>query len=513
MSVTRQDQPQINHAQSPPRPASTDGLANGQSLAPRSTTSAHVGGAEPPRREIPPAVPSPPRRAAALPLSPYKPHFTPTATKMEEREMLAASQWLYTKDEINNTPSILDGISVTEERVRRAKGVNFIIQAGILLRLPQLTLGTAAVFFHRFYMRCSMVTENSKAGIHHYVRSGLPISKASRARSKALTFLPEQNIAATALFLASKAEETCRKTKEIVIAVARVAQKNSTLIIDEQSKEFWRWKDSILAYEETMLELLTFDVVLESPYTHLYECLKALELDHNKPVRNVAWAFLNDSCMTVVCLRMRAQDIAVAAIYFSANFNDFQIPDDADDVPWWARIGGVPERIIEAVTIMGEFYAENPLKKTDNPYEQGPDGSVHDLDKTRLRNESRSPGIKPKAEPSGNENGGVMAMDVSSSNENGVNGIDDVGDAQSEITPDIVADVSGAGDDDAVLKAVANDPVTHQATIGNGVTNGTSLKHPLDTKAGFDEDSKRSDVKKRKIGEGGDESEEGEVEE
>lgn len=62
---------------------------------------------------------------------------------------------------------MLGGMSPAEERLRRAKGVNFIYQAGILLDLPQITLWVAGVFFHRFYMRFSMVEE--KQGIHHYV--------------------------------------------------------------------------------------------------------------------------------------------------------------------------------------------------------------------------------------------------------------------------------------------------------------------------------------------------------
>lgn len=36
-----------------------------------------------------------------------------------------------------------------------------------MLDLPQITLWVAGVFFHRFYMRYSLVQE--KGGIHHYV--------------------------------------------------------------------------------------------------------------------------------------------------------------------------------------------------------------------------------------------------------------------------------------------------------------------------------------------------------
>lgn len=61
----------------------------------------------------------------------------------------------------------MDGLAPPEERLRRTKGVNFIFQAAVRLELPQMTIWVAGVFFHRFYMRRSMVVE--KGGIHHYV--------------------------------------------------------------------------------------------------------------------------------------------------------------------------------------------------------------------------------------------------------------------------------------------------------------------------------------------------------
>lgn len=79
---------------------------------------------------------------------------------------MAANQWLFTQAEVDSSPSIAEGMPLAEERLRRAKGVNFIYNVGIMLNLPQLTLYVAGVFFHRFYMRCSM---DEKRGIHHYV--------------------------------------------------------------------------------------------------------------------------------------------------------------------------------------------------------------------------------------------------------------------------------------------------------------------------------------------------------
>lgn len=76
-------------------------------------------------------------------------------------------QWCFTQEEVLSAPSIVEGLSPAEERLRRAKGVNFIYQAGALLQLPQTTLYVAGLYFHRFYMRTSLAEE--RGGIHHYV--------------------------------------------------------------------------------------------------------------------------------------------------------------------------------------------------------------------------------------------------------------------------------------------------------------------------------------------------------
>jgi len=123
------------------------------------------------RRDVPPPVPSPPtlslrtspppqaRRSAPSPAQPSPPQ--PPRPRRD--------QWYFSLDEALSSPSVLDGLPPIEDRTRRAKGVNFIYQAGVILDLPQITLWVAGVFFHRFYMRYSM--DESKGGIHHYVRA------------------------------------------------------------------------------------------------------------------------------------------------------------------------------------------------------------------------------------------------------------------------------------------------------------------------------------------------------
>jgi len=191
-----------------------------------------------------------------------------------------------------------------------------------------------------------------------------------------------QNIAATALFLANKTEENCRKTKDIIVAVARVAQKNSKLIIDEQSKEYWRWRDSILMYEELMLELLTFDLMIDNPYQRLFELLSQLEMVHNRPLRHAAWGFCNDACLTNLPLLMEARGIAIAAIFF-ASIHTKQTIEDVNGDPWYRFLNCDEDKCCTAINIIYEFYTENPLQKP-NPSMPSPPFS---LDSTRRRGE------------------------------------------------------------------------------------------------------------------------------
>lgn len=203
-------------------------------------------------------------------------------------------------------------MSQAEEKDLRAKGVNFIVQVGILLKLPQLTLSTAAIFFQRFLMRASLKS----------ARDGIP--KLHHFQS-----------AATALFLATKVEESCRKMKEIVLACCRVAQKNPNLVIDEQSKDFWRWRDCILYNEDVLLETLCFDLTVESPHRQLFDMLKGYGMEHNKRLRNAAWAFVTDSVNTQLCLLCNSRTIAVAAFYNACRYCEVQLPDDVKGRPWW----------------------------------------------------------------------------------------------------------------------------------------------------------------------------------
>lgn len=324
----------------------------------------------------------------------------------------AEEQWLFTEDELLQAPSIVDGMSSEEERALRRKGVNFILQVGMMLKLPQTTLSTAAVFFNRYLMRNSLKPRPGYKPLHHYVSLALHLGSKRR-----LTGL--QQVAATALFLATKVEENVRKMKEIVVACVRVALKDPNKLVDEQTKDFWKWRDTILYSEDVLLESLCFDMNIEPPYKTMYDMLKYYNVEHNKQLRNAAWAFLSDSCLTQLCLLFTSRAIAAASLYAGARMVNVSLPEE-DGKPWW-EIQCVRLRDIRrACNHMADIYETVPSKDGEPNIYAGlrspEDGSYFDTP-TPGQHPMPEPQTDPEPEPAnangivkGDDNGGDEIM-------------------------------------------------------------------------------------------------------
>ncbi|KAF7134014.1 hypothetical protein CNMCM5793_005594 [Aspergillus hiratsukae] len=303
----------------------------------------------------------------------HHPEKRPVPAESNPNLNASQAQWLFTDEELTRTPSQLDGMKMEAEHISRSKGVNFITQVGIMLKLPQLTLATAAVYLHRFFMRYSMVDIPQRSGMHPYP------------------------IAATALFLATKVEENVRRMRELVVACCRVAQKNPNLVVDEQSKEFWKWRDTILHHEDLLLEALCFDLQLEQPYRILYDFICFFGANENKPLRNAAWAFVNDSMFTVLCLQFNARTIAASALYAAARHCDVGFPDDDRGRPWWEQIDVDLTQVRRACMRMAQLYENNAMQKHSQYYPTTPILSDEGTEKTRIPH-AGSPADRPPAE-------------------------------------------------------------------------------------------------------------------
>lgn len=195
------------------------------------------------------------------------------------------------------------------------------------LRLPQTTVSTACIFLHRFYMRFSLKE------FHYY------------------------DIAATSLFLATKSEETGRKLKDIVIACAKTALKDPHAIIDEQSKDYWRWRDTILYNEELLLEALCFDLTIAHPYAALKQNWR--RLSEHMEVGKVMWNCANDTYRSTICLSYDNNVIAAACLFYASVYCSQPLSTIEDKL--WHEILGVDTATVGQLIIsMIELYRVAP---------------------------------------------------------------------------------------------------------------------------------------------------------
>jgi protein BUR2 len=120
--------------------------------------------------------------------------------------------------------------------------------------------------------------------------------------------------------------------------------------------------DTIKLNEDVLLEILCFDLTIESPYKLLYDFLKKFGLQHNKKLRDAAWAFINDSNMTQLCLLFTSRTIAATALYFAAKMTEVELPEDEQGRLWWDVQKINLKKVKTAMNYMADFYESSPLK-------------------------------------------------------------------------------------------------------------------------------------------------------
>lgn len=205
---------------------------------------------------------------------------------------MASSSWYFTKEEL------VYGLSPEEIRAEHTARKNtcaYLQDAGMKLKLPQLTIASAVVFFHRFYVRHKL---------KEYDR---------------------YMIAATCLFLAAKVEETPKKLKDVIEITHYLRFKKE---IKQDSPEFAQTREQILWHELVVLQTIAFDLTLEHPYRYLLQYVRSLKGDNN--LAQCAWNFVNDSLRTTLCLQFKPHLIASAAIYLASKFLKYELPEGKD---------------------------------------------------------------------------------------------------------------------------------------------------------------------------------------
>uniref|UniRef100_A0A670IDV6 Cyclin T2 n=1 Tax=Podarcis muralis TaxID=64176 RepID=A0A670IDV6_PODMU len=148
-------------------------------------------------------------------------------------------RWFFSREQLENTPSRRCGVEADKELSYRQQAANLIQDMGQRLNVSQLTINTAIVYMHRFYM-------------HH-----------------SFTKFNRNIISPTALFLAAKVEEQPRKL-EHVIKVAHACLHHQEL--DTKSDAYLQQAQELVILETIMLQTLGFEITIEHPHTDVVKC-------------------------------------------------------------------------------------------------------------------------------------------------------------------------------------------------------------------------------------------------
>ncbi|KAL6207465.1 hypothetical protein ACLB2K_018423 [Fragaria x ananassa] len=240
-------------------------------------------------------------------------------------------KWYFTKQEIEDSPSRRDGISMKKESHLRSLYCSFLQEIGMKLKVPQLTISSAMMLCHQFYMRQS------------HAKNGW------------------QTVATASIFLACKAEDTPRYLNDVVVVAYEMVHKfDSSALHRIRQKEFVnKQKELILVAERLLLSTIGFDLDIQLPYKILVAALKRLDLLPD--LAKAAWSFVNDWLRTSLCLQYKPHYIAAGSVALAASFQKVKLPKEKGKV-WWMEFDVTPKQLDEVIQRMHSMFKPVPAK-------------------------------------------------------------------------------------------------------------------------------------------------------
>ncbi|KAM2606729.1 hypothetical protein TB2_035379 [Malus domestica] len=258
------------------------------------------------------------------------------------------ANWYFSRKEIEeNSPSKQDGIDLKKEAYLRKSYCTFLQDLGMRLKVPQVTIATAIIFCHRFFL-CQSHAKNDR-----------------------------WTIATVCMFLAGKVEETPRPLKDVILVSYEIIHKKDPAAVHriKQKEVYEQQKELILLGERVVLGTLAFDFNVHHPYKPLVEAIKKFKVAQNA-LAQVAWNFVNDGLRTSLCLQFKPHHIAAGAIFLAAKFLKVKLPSDGEKV-WWQEFDVTPRQLEEVSNQMLELYEQNRLPPSNEVEGSSVSGANH----------------------------------------------------------------------------------------------------------------------------------------
>ncbi|XP_065807988.1 cyclin-T2 [Labrus bergylta] len=217
-----------------------------------------------------------------------------------------SSKWLFSREQLETTPSRRCGIEADRELSYRQQAANLIQDIGQRLNVSQLIINTAIVYMHRFYM------------IHSFSKFHRNI------------------ISQTTLFLAAKVEEQPRKL-EHVIKIAHACVNPQEPALDTKSNAFQQQAQELVALETIVLQTLGFEITVDHPHTQVVRCSQLVRA--SKDLAQTSYFMATNSLhLTTFCLQYRPTVVACVCIHLACKWSNWEIPVSTDGKPWWEYV-------------------------------------------------------------------------------------------------------------------------------------------------------------------------------
>lgn len=217
--------------------------------------------------------------------------------------------YLYTRQELENSPTRKDGIDSEKEKQWRRQYVKFICEAAQHLKMPAFVVPTTAILCHRFFAVRSM-KRNDK-------------------------FI----IATACLFLSGKVDDCPRPLNEVIRVFFNLRYKNNeqyrARLKDPNFLEEFR--EQVLTAERAVLYAVGFNFNVEQPHSYSIKLLQQLNVLGLAPpghssspllakLPQITTNFVNDSLRNTLTLQYKAETLAKGAIYVAAKLLKLKLP-------------------------------------------------------------------------------------------------------------------------------------------------------------------------------------------
>ncbi|KAG7467321.1 hypothetical protein MATL_G00152130 [Megalops atlanticus] len=240
----------------------------------------------------------------------------------------SSSKWFFTREQLEATPSRRCGVEPDRELSYRQQAANLIQDMGQRLNVSQLTINTAIVYMHRFYM------------YHSFTRFHRNI------------------ISPTTLFLAAKVEEQPRKL-EHVIKVAHACLNPQEAQLDTKSNAYLQQAQELVILETIVLQTLGFEITIEHPHTDVVKCSQLVRASKDLAQTSYFMATNSPGCsakasclhLTTFCLQYKPAVIACVCIHLACKWSNWEIPVSTDGKHWWEYVDpSVTLELLDEVT-------------------------------------------------------------------------------------------------------------------------------------------------------------------